>query len=301
MYPSESRNIVLLAPNLVNKLGALLLTFFVMFITVSLLQPCISVVCGTPRDAFLVSSSLQCLAMFLLPSLLTAYLCSPSCCKYVGLSTPVCPRQFVAVIFLMVMMTPAMNLVIDWNENISLPAFMSGVEHTLRVWEETALRTTEMILGDSSVFGLVSGILIVGCLTGLAEEMFFRAGLQKALTSSGVSHHVAVWIGAFVFSAVHFQFFGFVPRLLLGALFGYFYSCTGSIWIAAAAHAFNNTVVVVTSWLMARGMIDIEIEEVGVDGPLAWVWATASAILTALFIVFLWKRLFGNDHSCLAG
>jgi len=190
-----------------------------------------------------------------------------------------------------------MNKVIEWNENISLPGFMSGLEHTLRVWEDNASRTTEMILEDTTVFGLFSGLLIIGCLTGLAEEMFFRAGLQKAMTSSGINRHVAVWSGAVIFSAVHFQFFGFVPRLLLGALFGYLYSSTGSIWITATAHAFNNSVVVVTSWLTARGIIDVRLEEVGVNGSLAWVWATVSAILSALFIVYLWKKIFGKVNT----
>lgn len=298
MYSSGNKKVVLLAPTAANKFGVLLLTFFVMLVAVSLLQPCISAVCDSARDAFLVLSSLQCVAMFLVPSLLTAYLCSTSCSKYVGLSTHVAPRQFVGVIFLMVLMTPAMNMVVEWNENVSLPDFMSGIEHTFRVWEDNALETTEMILGDSSVFGLVSGILIVGCLTGVAEEMFFRAGLQKAMTTSGVNRHVAIWTGAIIFSAMHFQFFGFVPRMLLGALFGYLYSYSDSIWIAATAHAFNNSVVVVSSWLETRGLTGFRLEQLGVDGPLAWVWAAASAILSALFIVFLWRRFLGKAHTC---
>ncbi len=297
MDTSGKRNYILLPPTLGNKLGTLLISFFVLLIAVALLQPVVLSLCTDQRDAFLISSSLQCLLAFIAPSLLTAYLCSPSVSEYVGATSDVAPRQFAGVIVLMIIMLPALNMIVGWNADLQLPEFMSGLEQTFRTWEENAARTTEMILGDTSLFGLISGILIVGCLTGLAEEMFFRAGLQKALTSSGVNHHLAIWTAAFIFSAVHFQFFGFVPRLLLGGLFGYLYCYTGSIWIAATAHALNNSLVVLSAWLTARGAVNVRFDEIGTGGEYGWLFALVSAVLTTGFIIYLWKIFFRRPQQ----
>lgn len=130
--------------------------------------------------------------------------------------------------------------------------------------------------------------------------MFFRAGLQKALTSSGLNHHLAIWTAAFIFSAVHFQFFGFVPRLLLGALFGYLYCYTGSIWIAATAHALNNSLVVLSAWLTARGVVDVRFDEIGTGGEYGWLFALASAVLTTGFIIYLWNIFFRRPQQACA-
>lgn len=294
------RNLVLLPPTLGNKLGTLLISFFVLLIAVALLQPVVSSLCTDRRDAFLISSSLQCVLAFITPSLLTGYLCSPSVREYIGATSDVAPRQFAGVFILMLLLIPALNLIVGWNAGLELPDCMSGLESKFREWEENAAETTEMILGDMSVFGLISGILIVGCLTGLAEEMFFRAGLQKAFTSGGLNHHLAIWTAAFIFSAVHFQFFGFIPRLLLGALFGYLYSYTGSIWIAATAHAVNNSLVVLSAWLSARGMVDVRFDEIGTGGGYGWLFALASVALTTGFIIYFWKIFFRRPQNVCA-
>lgn len=288
---SKKGHIVLLKPTLVNKLVTLFLAFFIMMLVVGL---CLTLLGHLPLDlraSFMIGSCLQSVLVFIFPAFLTALLCSSASGAYLGLKTPVAWRQFIGVIILLALMMPGMNMIIEWNAGMSLPAGLEGLERTLREWEDTAADTTEMILGDTGWGGLISGVLIVGCLTGLAEEAFFRGGLQKAMMSSGVNVHVAVWIAALVFSAVHFQFFGFVPRLLLGACFGYLYSYTRSLWVPAFAHALNNSSVVVTAWLAGRGLLDIEIDKIGTEGGEA-VWIVAgSVIMTAAFLL-LWGRKF---------
>ena len=103
---------------------------------------------------------------------------------------------------------------------------------------------------------------------------------------------MAVCIAAFVISAVHFQFYGFVPRFILGAFFGYLYWYTGSIWVAAFAHALNNSVVVLVAWLAHRGYITGG-DEVS-DPIIEWspYLSLASAVVTVIVIAFFWKRFF---------
>lgn len=289
MFSNRDSHIVLLPPTLSNKLGTLLISFLVLMIAVGLLQPLVAHAVQGTRNVILLSSVFQNVFAFICPAWFTAYLCSVSAGSYLGTQSRCDIRQYAGVVILMIFMMPLLNAIVDWNAHMTLGNSMSDIEMTLREWENRSARTTAILLSDSSFWGLFSGVLVIGFLTGFAEETFFRAGLQKAITSSCLNHHIGIWIAAIVFSTVHFQFFGFVPRLLLGALFGYLYWYTGSLWISAFAHALNNTGVVVSSWLMERGIINLQLDTIGVEGEYSPVWCVSSLVLTSLFICFLWR------------
>ena len=282
----------ILEPSLQGKLFTLALAFCVLLITAGLLRSVCSYVFAVSRDLFLAGSVLQSLLAFVFPAYLTALLYSDSASKYIGCKVDTSFRQYAGVVIVMLLMTPAVDAVVEWNSSVSLPACMEGMAGKVRQWEESDARAAAMVLGDPTAWGLVSGLIVIGCVTGFAEEMFFRAGLQKALTSSGVQRDMAVCIAAFVFSAVHFQFYGFVPRFILGAFFGYLYWYTGSIWVAAFAHALNNSVVVLVAWLAHRGYITGG-DEVS-DPIIEWspYLSLASAVVTVIVIAFFWKRFF---------
>ena len=105
---------------------------------------------------------------------------------------------------------------------------------------------------------------------------------------------MAVWISALIFSAMHFQFYGFVPRLVLGAFFGYMYLWSGSLWVPVVGHAINNTAVVVLTWLKEQGIAS-SIDSVGVAESSVPYAAIASVLATlALMIVFRAYNAKGN-------
>lgn len=285
-------NFALVKPTLGNKLSPLVMAFVVMIMLVGMSGAVMSQLPIAERTQFLLSSALQNVFAFIFPAWLVARLCYASPSRYLGLSQPTAARQYLGMVLLYLAMLPAMNMIIEWNENIHLPEAMSGFEQTMRMLEDNAADITESILYDTSWWGLISGVLIVGCLTGLAEESFFRAGLQKAFTSSGINPHVSIWTVAVIFSAIHFQFFGFVPRVLLGAFFGYLYWYTGSLWIPAAAHALNNSLAVISSWLVARGWIADDAGDFLIQGTQGVVLGIFSLAATAI-IIFKWgKSLF---------
>ncbi|MDE7401990.1 MAG: CPBP family intramembrane metalloprotease [Muribaculaceae bacterium] len=208
--------------------------------------------------------------------------------EFLGVTTDIRFRQFIGASLALILLLPFINFLMEWNAGWVFPESLDSLESRLREWEDSAADTTSMILGSSSVGALISGILVIGVLTGLAEESFFRAGMQRALVSSGVNHHLSIILIAILFSAFHFQFYGFVPRFILGALFGYLYYYTHSLWVSAFAHALNNSLVVVTAWVAANGG-DISIfESIDTTGA---VWPLASLILFTLFVLFLWRPL----------
>lgn len=253
---------------LLAKLGILFFAFFLMLIVVGVVKAITDAALpGNPRNAFLITSTLQSLLVFILPACIVARICSPEPTAYLQIPDPKREIFWLIAPAMLLIFMPAANWIVAWNESLVFPQSLNGIEALLRSWEESAAETTGMILGDPSAWGLISGIIVIGMLTGFAEEMFFRAGVQRAMTTSGWNAHAAIWLAAFLFSTFHFQFFGFFPRLLLGAMFGYLYYWSGSIWPAALAHALNNSLVVITAWLASNGLDTQTIEQAGTENP----------------------------------
>lgn len=202
-----------------------------------------------------------------------------------------------AIVWMLVVyvaMTPAMNWLVAWNASVSLPESMAPLEQWLKAQEMGAQEATSQVVDVSSPFDLCLTILLVGILTGLCEETFFRGALQQIFICGTKKGHLAVWISALIFSAMHFQFYGFVPRLVLGAFFGYMYLWSGSLWVPVVGHAINNTAVVVLTWLKEQGIAS-SIDSVGVAESSVPYAAIASVLATlALMIVFRAYNAKGN-------
>lgn len=268
--------------------------FFLMFICVSIVAQVITDVIPDKRTAILCGSTLQAVFAFMVPSYIIARIESRYAFAQLSLNKAPTLKSLSGVIIGFMVAMPAYNVIIDWNANMHFPESMSALESAMRHAEDAAAAMSETILADSSILGLITGILVVGIITGIGEELFFRAGLQRLL-GERMSKHVAIWTAAIIFSIMHFQFFGFVPRMLLGAYFGYLYVWTGTIWVPIFAHAFNNSLVVVMSWLQARGVEVTEIEQIGINGD-GWPWlAMVSVVLTILF--FYYRNIFFKQRQ----
>ncbi|MBD5268039.1 MAG: CPBP family intramembrane metalloprotease [Bacteroides sp.] len=201
------------------------------------------------RDCYLAQSVVQNIVGFCGAGFVAAGLISGNSLTYLGLSERVSLRPFIGVLIVYILGLPAMNQLIYYNSIIPFPDSLSGIESWMKQMEELNGRITDVILSTHTIGGLISGILIIGVLTGFSEEVLFRGTLQKIMTSDNSISVWGIWIAAFIFSAVHLQFYGFFPRLLLGAFFGYIFFTTGSLWPAVFAHALNNSMVVAGEWL----------------------------------------------------
>lgn len=234
----------------------------------------------------------QDLAVFILPVALTMIIVSSRPCNYIGIDTVPTLRLTGLTTITAIISIPAMNRLVAWNESIHLPASWSGLESVLRDSENAAQAMVQQIMGGSSVWDLIAAILIVGVLTGIAEELFFRGGLQRLLLSKFGNKHLAIWSAAFIFSAVHLQFFGFFPRLLMGAYFGYLVVWSGSLRLSMFAHALNNSLVVLNFWLINRNLnCETDLNHLG-DGNSAGNIAICiiSLVASAGVIWAIWKN-----------
>ncbi|HOI01051.1 MAG TPA: CPBP family intramembrane metalloprotease [Bacteroidales bacterium] len=190
-------------------------------------------------------------------------------------------------IALLLLFMPLINLLIEWNEGISLPAWLQGMETWMRAREAAAKGISDAFLQGSGYPDLVWSLLIVAVLPSLGEELLFRGTLQPLFSRWTGSKHAGVWLSAILFSAIHMQFFGFVPRLLLGVIFGYALLRSGSLWLPVLLHFWNNGTIVVVTWLNARGLIHLDEAELSVFHPL---WAIILGGALGLWLLFFMKE-----------
>ena len=181
---------------------------------------------------------------------------------------------------------PMISMLADWNNSMELPSFLASVEEMMRQMEEQAKVLTERFLQTSSVGVMFANLFVMALLPAVCEEMMFRGWLQRVLGKS-VNYHTAIWVSALVFSAIHFQFYGFIPRMLIGAALGYLYYYTGSLWMSIIAHFTNNAAAVVFAFLSYNGYTLIDFDLIGTGDT--WYLSVAS-LAVCLALIFRLKR-----------
>jgi hypothetical protein len=248
---------------------------------------------GNERTVMLVGAAVQNVVAFSLSALFTAWFVSRKPLSFLGVDRQLTWMPIIGILIVFAVGFPFINQIVSWNESMHLPQCGAAIEKVLREWETANTAASERMMSTTSVSGLIVNVCVIGLLTGVCEELFFRGALQRVIASGGMSRHAAIWISAFIFSVMHFQFFGFVPRLLLGAFFGYLLSWTGSIWVSAFAHALNNSFVVVCTWMSNKNIIAIDsVDSFGITNSYVPIPAICSAIALLLIFVLWRKQLF---------
>lgn len=176
------------------------------------------------------------------------------------------------------------SVFIEWNANVDFPDFAKAFEEWAREREDALALLTEFLTQLNTTGELFMALVVIAIFPAIGEEIVFRGLIQNELLRGTRNAHVAIWFAAFLFSAIHFQFFGFVPRLLLGALFGYLYYWSGSLTLAIIAHFVNNGVSVVALYFYQRGAFDYDIESP--DSMPLNVVATSAIITVGLLYYF---------------
>lgn len=210
---------------------------------------------------------IQDIFVFIMPALITAMFICRRPAEFLSVYRRPSITAALLVVAAILASIPFMNAVIEWNANVSFP---ESIAESMRSMENSASELINAMVNGQSVVSLIVLILVVGCFAGFAEELFFRGTVQRLLITGNVNPHLAVWLTAIVFSAFHLQFYGFVPRLLLGAMFGYFAWWFGSIWPSVIAHIFNNCLAAFFMWLKDRDSASdmLSLENVGHDNLL---------------------------------
>lgn len=194
-------------------------------------------------------------------------------------------RIFLWAILVVLVGMPLLEFIIQWNQNINLPDGFEDIERWMKNSEDQMSQLTRFLLNFQSPVDFGIGLAVIAGMAALGEEIFFRGVLQSLFERYIGNSHVAVWVAAAIFSFIHFQFYGFFPRLFLGAFFGYLYVWFRTIWVPIVAHFFNNGWTLTMHYMYQQKQIDIDPEQMGTLIP--WWSALVSLILVAFYV----KRL----------
>lgn len=225
--------------------------------------------------------------VFILPVILFSIVLRKEKMRFLNLGKLPKAYHFLIGLLICIVALPLVSGTALMNEQMHLPEAMSGVENWMRLKEKAAGDTIALFFMDKSVSGLIINILVVAFMAGLSEEIFFRGLIQRLFIDNKVNVHVSVWITAILFSAIHLQFFGFIPRMLLGAVLGYLYAYTNNLWVPILAHTVNNAFAVVMVFITGEITDDPLSKN---EQAVAWPLILLSTLLVIGMVFFLFKR-----------
>ena len=229
------------------------------------------------------------IGLFLVPAVLAGYLIRRNAWKYLRADRMTPFWIVIIVATLMIVSIPWINYVGFLNEKLSLPERWGDLMEKIRENDETSWDLMRSYLQTDNIGGLLINILMVALIPAIGEEFLFRGTIQRILVEWFKNEHLAIWLAALLFSLMHYQFLGLIPRVLLGALFGYLFVWTGSIWMAVLAHFINNGVAVVYYYVFFRGSLGIEPDHIGMEEN-AILMIITSVVLTILLLAVIHQR-----------
>lgn len=245
---------------------------------------------GDSTPVMRIAAVLQDLFVFITPAVVTALLITRLPARFLEIEYRPNGLNILIAAVTLIASIPAINALVAWNESITLPESMKGIEEWIRQSEDTARHSIEVLIGGHSIGALIISILIVGVLAGFSEEIFFRGAFQRLLTTGGLNIHIAIWLTAFIFSGMHLQFYGFFGRFVLGLYFGYLLYWSRNLWLPVIIHILNNVLYLTGNYITAgnlEGTLNYDINTLGTEG---WLLPTISVILVAAGMAMLYRR-----------
>ena len=273
--------------------GKRVLIFLIILLISGLIGAAISAVLAFAGDTGMkIAQGLSSIMMFIVPPIVYYYVTrTKHPMESLGFRSVAEPWYLYIIIgvALMFISLPVTNQLTRWNEAMSFGGAFEKFEEYLKSMEEMAASLTEKMLNVDTIGGLLLNLLVIALIPAVGEELTFRGVLQQGLMRRMKNPHLAIIISAAIFSFIHFQFYGFLPRMFLGILLGYMFYITGSLWTSIAMHFVNNGTAVVLYYLNNKGIIDIDPETFG-STQYPWL-TTISLIVTATLIGWCWWRV----------
>jgi len=197
---------------------------------------------------------------------------------------------FLAVIGLSMSISP----IVEWNANVHFPTWMSGFETWARNYELQGAETTKLLTSNLSLAEFLFTFIVVAIIPGIGEELVFRGLIQTEFQRALRNPHAAIWITAMLFSAIHVQFFGFLPRMFIGAFLGYLFYWSGNLLVSMIAHFFNNGIQLLGLYLYQKGIITIDLESTE-SAP--WTIVAIGTVATFLLLAYLRNYFISRSTS----
>ena len=191
-------------------------------------------------------------------------------------------------LLLSIVILPVVALLSQWNQAIELPKSWGALQQWMADMDTKAEELTTLLTFKHSYGTLLANILVLALIPALSEEFMFQGTIQAFLTKWTCKPHLAIWITAVIFSLIHFQFSGFVPRLLLGAYLGYLFYWSRSLWLPILAHFLHNALSLLVDFsFQGRGISLDDMKFTDIHGAIPLV--ISCSVVTFVSLIFLWR------------
>lgn len=241
---------------------------------------------------FLMFSSI---GMFVVPPFVFARLESKNPGKYLSMNMPKPWISIIIGLLIMLCVTPFIEWTVFLNQQMKFPELLEPLESWMKYKEISAEILTKKLLVMNSVDGLVLNLIIIAVIPALGEEFLFRGCIQKIFTKWTNNYHLGIWAGAIIFSTIHVQFYGFIPRMILGALFGYMLVLSKSIWVPVIAHFYNNASAVIVAYVLQHQ--GKSLDNLTKPAFQNWYLVILSVIFTALLFMIFQRISLNNNFK----
>ena len=238
-------------------------------------------------NALKIFQSFSSIFLFLAPPVFFAYLIVREPDEYLKANIRFPVSLMVIVLLIMFASAPLMEVLVNINQRMVFPHFLKGVYDWMRNSEDEATRATTILLKMNNLPDVIINMIMIAVLPAVAEEFMFRGAIQTIFTRWTKNPHWGIWIAAILFSAMHMQFFGFLPRLLLGVFFGYFVLWSGSIWTSVWGHFINNGTAVVVTYLYQQKKITVNPDNQHVFNYGAY----AFSLIITVFLFLIYRKV----------
>ncbi|RYZ59564.1 MAG: CPBP family intramembrane metalloprotease [Chitinophagaceae bacterium] len=230
---------------------------------------------------------LQFLFLFTIPSLLFAYFSDPKPGEYLGLKAPHHSLYWILGLLLIIVAYPFVEYIGYLNHKIPVG---ESTERWMKSMEEEAGRQIRFMLRDRSVGELIKNLVFIALFAGVGEELFFRGVIQRIFIRMTQNPWVGIVLTAAIFSGMHFQFYGFFPRFLLGILLGAIYWYSGSMWTAILAHFLYDAVIILVVYFNPQLLANPEATIIQGQTVQLLAGAAVSLLLTIVVMRYMKKR-----------
>ncbi len=225
-------------------------------------------------------------SMFLIPALFIIRILRRPGMPFLRMNTAPDLLGFMLTIILAFMILPLMNYTGFLNSKMELPSWLSGVEIWIREKEDSASGLIDLLIISPGIFMLVINVLILAVVPAFSEELMFRGIVQTLLSRALKSNHAGILVASVIFSTIHFQFYGFIPRFLLGLSFGYLFFWTRNIWFPIVAHFVYNSIPVVLLYMQDRAVAEGGGTPAGGRDPgVPWL----QIVLSTMIFYYFWR------------
>ena len=232
-------------------------------------------------------------AMMFLPAFFFALIVSKRPLDYLGLNKPTNTQLILLVIAIAV---TALFLSGGLGELNKLIPISKKWELKFKKMEDNYADQVMMLANMKSIADYFISLLMIAILPALFEELLFRGTLQQLFIKWFKNAHVAIFVTSFLFSIIHFSYFGFLPRLALGLMLGYIFYFSKNIWLSMLMHFINNGVAITALYFATRKGEDVK-KVMDESYPL---WVAGITLIIVLYLFKLYKAAcekFTVQHS----